>query len=205
MLCVANRKQHTALESIVLSAGSARCGKEAYFDQVVNGNPARVGPSQQPVPFIGRKTEMELLNTFFGDSTLLQIFSGRRAGRIGRETAMECIFRPCGDFIETLFTRCCGSCAGEGFQLNASPLCEHRERFGEGYSLALHDKTEDIATDVADPALPTLTLGIDLQTWIRVVVPGTECLVGAPFPTEGEILSDQVDDIRRLSYLFFSI
>ena len=62
----------------------------------------------------------------------------------------------------------------------------------------LHDEAEDVAADVADPALERLPLGIDLQAGPRVVVPGAKRLEAAALAPQRQIAADQVDDVDRL-------
>ena len=45
------------------------------------------------------------------------------------------------------------------------------EGFLEIDILHFHDEREDISADVTNPAFKGLTLGIDLETWTRIVVP----------------------------------
>jgi hypothetical protein len=59
---------------------------------------------------------------------------------------------------------------------------------------ALHHKAEHVAADVADPALPALPLGIDLQTGTRVVMPGAKGHVSAALAAQ---LQDCRQSVRR--------
>ena len=92
-----------------------------------------------------------------------------------------------------------------GTQHDARPLRQHRQGLGEGDALHLHHEAEDVAADVADPAFEGLPLGIDLQAGPAVVVPGAEGHVATALTAKLDIFANQVDDVDRLSNLFFGI
>src|SRR5690606_17945364 len=54
-------------------------------------------------------------------------------------------------------------------------------------TLEPHYEVENVAADVANPALERLTLGVDLQAWPRVVVPGTIGHVDPSLPSQSEV------------------
>ncbi len=84
-------------------------------------------------------------------------------------------------------------------------LGEHRERLGKIDVLDLHREAENVAADVADPALEGLALRIYLQAGAGVVVPGTECFVDAPFATQLQVLAGEIDDVDRLANLILGV
>ena len=91
-------------------------------------------------------------------------------------------------------------------QLDARPIGQHGQGLGEIDPFHLHHEAEDIAADVAGPALPRLPLGIDLQAGPGVVVPGAVGHVAAALAAELQIvLAQQIDDIDRLSNLFLGV
>ena len=90
-------------------------------------------------------------------------------------------------------------------QGDAGPVGQHRHGLGELDAFGLHDEAEDVAADVADPALERLPLGIDLETGARVVVPGAQSDVVAALAAELDDAADQVDDVDRLADLFLGI
>ena len=61
---------------------------------------------------------------------------------------------------------------------------------------------EDVAAEVADPALERLPLRIHLEAGARVVVPGAEALVIAAFVAQRDVFSHQLDDVNRPLNLF---
>ena len=90
-------------------------------------------------------------------------------------------------------------------QGDAGPFGQHLHGLAEFDALDLHHEAEDIAPDVADPALERLPLGIDLHAGPRVVMPGAQAHVVAALSAQGDMTSDEVDDVDRLPNLFFSI
>ena len=91
-------------------------------------------------------------------------------------------------------------------QLDARAIGQHGQGLREIDAFHLHDEAEDVAADVAGPALPRLPLGIDLQAGPGVVVPGAMGHVAAALAAERQIvLAQQIDDIDRLSNLFLGI
>ena len=90
-----------------------------------------------------------------------------------KQVTMEQRLGPCHDLINDRFSSrtwaalwaCRGSPRGipafSASILNASPKPV----------LHVAGQAENISSDVADPAFPGLAIGIDLQTWVRVVMP----------------------------------
>ena len=92
------------------------------------------------------------------------------------------------------------------FELDARAVGQHRQRFGKIDAFDLHDEAEDVAADVAGPALPDLPLGIDLQAGAGVVVPRAEGHVAAALPAKLQVvLADQIDDVDRLPDLLLDV
>ncbi len=77
--------------------------------------------------------------------------------------------------------------AAAGPKRDARPFRQHRQGLREGDALHLHHEAEDVAADVADPALERLPLGIDLKAGPGVVVPGTERHVATALAAELDI------------------
>ena len=95
--------------------------------------------------------------------------------------------------------------AAVGLQARCRPVGQHGQGLGEVDAFHLHDEAEDVAADVADPALERLPLGIDLQAGARVVVPGAKADVVAALAAELDDAADQIDDVDRLADLFLGV
>ena len=91
------------------------------------------------------------------------------------------------------------------FQRDASAIGQHGQGLGELDAFHLHHEAEDVAADVADPALERLPLGVDLKTGVRVVVPGAKTDVVAALAAKLDHSAHQIDDVDRLPNLFFGI
>ena len=92
-----------------------------------------------------------------------------------------------------------------GSQRDAGPFGQHFQGLAEFDAFDLHDEAEDVAADVADPALERLPLGIDLEAGLGVVVPGAEADVAAALTAQRNVAAHQVDDVDRLADLFLGV
>ena len=81
---------------------------------------------------------------------------------------------------------------------DVGPIGQHGQGLGKLDPFHLHHEAEDVAADVADPALERLPLGIDLQAGAGVVVPGAEGLEVAALAAQRHVAADQIDDVDRL-------
>ena len=90
-------------------------------------------------------------------------------------------------------------------QRNPRLFGQHPQCFPETDSFPLLDKAENIASDVADPAFPGLAIGIDLQTWVRVVMPWADGRKASPLATQIEVTTDQVHDVCRFPNAFLGV
>ena len=68
--------------------------------------------------------------------------------------------------------------------------------------LDLHNEGEDVAADIANPALEGLTRRIDLKAWSGVVMPRATTDVVRALASQRDVPSDKVDDIDRVADLF---
>ena len=91
------------------------------------------------------------------------------------------------------------------FQRDARPIGQHGHRLGKRHAFHLHEKREDIAADIADPAFERLTLGIDLQTGPGVLVPGAEAHVVASLTAQLNMAADKLDNVDSLFDSFFGV
>ena len=91
------------------------------------------------------------------------------------------------------------------FQLNAGPIGQHFQGLAELDAFHLHHEAEDVAADVAHPALERLPLGVDLQAGAAVVVPGAEADVVAALAAQLDMAADQIDDVDRLLDPLFGV
>ncbi len=92
------------------------------------------------------------------------------------------------------------------FDLDARPVGQHGQGLGEIDAFHLHHEAENVAADVAHPALQALPLRIDLQTGPGVVVPRAEGHETAALPAQLQVvLAEQIDDIDRLPDLFLGV
>ena len=89
--------------------------------------------------------------------------------------------------------------------LDARPVGQHLQGLAELDALHLHHEAEDVAADVADPALERLPLGIDLEAGAGVVVPGAEADVVAALAAQLDVAADQIDDVDRLLDPLFGV
>ena len=106
--------------------------------------------------------------------------------------------------------RSAGSTAGDArplglLQRDAGPIGQHGQGLAELDAFHLHHEAEDVAADVADPALERLPLGIDLQAGPRVVVPGAQGHVAAALAAKLHVAAHQIDDVDRLPDLFLGV
>ena len=99
---------------------------------------------------------------------------------------MEQRLGPCHDLINRLFLVTYLGCfmgLSRVAQRNPRLFGKHPQCFPETDSFTLLDKAEYISSDVADPAFPGLAIGIDLQTWVRVVMPWADGRKASPLAT----------------------
>ncbi len=92
-----------------------------------------------------------------------------------------------------------------GLHFDASTFRQKLHCFAKINPFALHHEAEDIASDIANPTLPTLTFSVDLHTGTSIVVPRAEGNKVPTLPAQLQISSDQIDDVDRLANLFFKI
>src|SRR5262245_45256446 len=90
-------------------------------------------------------------------------------------------------------------------KLDAGPVGQHLQGLAKIAALALHYEAKDIAADIADPALPRLPVGIDLQAGAAVVMPRAAAHKAAAGSAQLEVLAHQLDDIRRLADLLLGV
>ena len=88
---------------------------------------------------------------------------------------------------------------------DSRPIGEHFQGLAELDPLHFHHEAEDVAADVADPALERLPLGIDLEAGAGVVVPGAQADVVAALATQLDVAADQIDDVDRLLDPLFGV
>jgi hypothetical protein len=86
-----------------------------------------------------------------------------------------------------------------GWQRDAGPVGQQLQGFPKPDPLAFHHETERVAAQVAHPAFPRLALGIDLEAGFRIIMPGTEAHEDPALSAQGQIATDQIDDVRRLA------
>ena len=77
--------------------------------------------------------------------------------------------------------------------------------FAELQAFGPHHEAEDVAADVADPALERLAIGIHLQAGPAVVVPRAEADEVAALAAQLHVAAHQVDDVDRLANLLLGI
>ena len=90
-------------------------------------------------------------------------------------------------------------------QRDSHPIGQHLQGFAEFDPFDLHHEAEDVAADVADPALERLALGVDLEAGARVVVPRAEADVVAALAAQLDVAPDKIDDIDRLLDPFLGV
>jgi hypothetical protein len=90
-------------------------------------------------------------------------------------------------------------------QRDSRLIGQHGQRLGKGHALHLHDEAENVAADVADPALEGLPLGIDLQAGAAVVVPGAQGHIVPARTPQLDVFPDQIDNVDRLLDTVFSV
>jgi hypothetical protein len=74
------------------------------------------------------------------------------------------LLRPGHCLVEnSLFVRIAAGWSTSPGEANSRSLGQHGQRLGERHVFHLHHEAEDVAADVAHPALKGLALGIDLQ------------------------------------------
>ena len=96
--------------------------------------------------------------------------------------------------------RCAGRLERHTGHLGQDPQCLRKLD-----AFVSHDETKDVATDIADPTLPRLTRGIDLQAGARVVVPGASCHEQSPLCPERKISPHELANVDRLAHALLSI
>ena len=211
-LGVANREQHAAFEAVVKAPAAGRPGQQA--DRLQRPCPLRAAADllEDPVAIRGRKAEVELLDALRRDAAVEEIFSCRLG--LGR-FQQALVILPLGPghcLVERSLVcrRQARRLAFAGFAMrlfqgNAGAIGQHGQRLGKLDALHLHHEAEDIAADVADPALERLPLRVDLKAGVRIVVPWAEADEIAALAAELDYSAHQIDDVDRLSDLFFGI
>ena len=91
------------------------------------------------------------------------------------------------------------------FDLDSRPIGQHLQGLAELDPLHLHHEAEDVAADVADPALERLPLGVDLEAGPGVVVPGAEADEVSALAAELDVAADEIDDVDRLLDPLFGV
>jgi hypothetical protein len=69
----------------------------------------------------------------------------------------------------------------------------------------LHGEAEDVATEIANPALPALAIWINLQARASVVMPWTARNKPPTLAAQIETASHQVDNVDGATNTFFQI
>jgi hypothetical protein len=205
---VADRKHHPAAKSIVQPAALLALADQV--DRPQHGRRVRRWrrPVEQPLPIVGRIADAPRPHALGRDAALFDI-PPRDGPLVPLQQALMKLFRrPFQSLVERLLV--VGTSRRDlGLrnrrQLNAGAIGEHLDRFAKADPLALHDEAENVAADVADPALPRLPFGIDLQAGPRVVVPGAERHIVPPLPAQFQVATHQVGDIHRLPDAFLGV
>ena len=173
------------------------------------------GTLEDPARLRGREAQVKSLDALGGDAAVLaDIFAPARprARRAGTRDIGCC--GPGHGLVEGAFVgarrgrggRGSGGSGRAGFcKVTPARSASMARASGNSTPFGLHDEAEDVAADVADPALERLPLGIDLETGARVVVPGAEADVVAALAAELHDAADQVDDVDGLADLFLGI
>ena len=86
-------------------------------------------------------------------------------------------------------------CAPSTGEIDAGPLGELLEGFAEFDLLHSHQKAVHVTADVTHPAAERLPLRIDVEAWLRVVVPGAEADKILPLPAERDVGGNQIGDV----------
>jgi len=200
ILRVADGKQQSAPETVV-QAPVLRAGQ--YADRLQHPCSGRRTPSatEEPIGLVRREAQMELLEALGRDFTVLEIPAGRLGLRRAEEAFVVLGLGPGHGPVQrplVLAAHLGGRRRGLGFprfpagfrratrsgrsprlQLDSRPIGQDGQGLGEADPLHLHHEAEDVAADVAHPALERLSLGVDLEAGPRVVVPGTEAQIEA--------------------------
>jgi hypothetical protein len=90
-------------------------------------------------------------------------------------------------------------------QGNTGSLAQDSHRLDEFDPFSPHDEIEDVSADIANPANPTLSCRIDLQTGPIVIMPGAVTDIVAPLPAQFRIAPNQVNDIVGLLDTVFGV
>ena len=195
-LGVADRKQHPAAEAVVEAAAAGRPGQHADGLQHPCARP-RLPPARLQDPVAHPSGEKPRWNCSMLSAVMprsLEISSGRLGlGRFAagtRDTASRP--RPSPGRASACRSAGCRrlrrpGVRGAASQGDARPIGQHGQGLGELDAFHLHDEAEDVAADVADPALERLPLGVDLEAGARVVVPGAEADVVAALAAELDV------------------
>ena len=90
-------------------------------------------------------------------------------------------------------------------QGDTGSLAKDSHRLNKFDSFSSHDEIENVSAYIADPADPTLSCRVDLQTGAVVIMPGAVADVVAPLPAQFRITPNQVNDIVGLFDTVFGV
>ena len=116
---------------------------------------------------------------------------------------MELLLRPLQRLIERLLVAWRPGGRGLSIRTNvdAGSLRQRAQCLGKLYALSAHDEAEDIATDVAYPALPGLPLRVYLHAGSGVVMPRTDADINSALATKIDVAAYQFHEIDGLGAL----
>ena len=235
---VADRKQHAALETVVIASALGRSGQNADrfqnfraaggFSGIARGA-ALADLLQNPIAIQRAEAQVEFFDALGRDSPFCEILpAGFGLGRL-QQAVVILLFGPGHRLIERTLVELGGGSGGNAvifvghiarsvrrnaglsscglgpFDGDAGPIGQHFQGLAELDAFHLHHEAEDVAADVADPALERLPLGIDLQRGLGVVVPGAEADVVAALAAQLDMAADQIDDVDRLLDPLFGV
>jgi hypothetical protein len=80
---------------------------------------------------------------------------------------------------------------------------QHPERFRKCHTFLLHQKTKNITTQIAHPALPTLPVRIDLHARMPIIVPRAPGHKTTTLPAQLQVAADDIDNVDRKANAIF--
>ena len=193
-LRVADREHHPVAEAVVVPAALLPLDGQASAGEQFCGKSRRRRLPQEPVPGRRGVAELESLDRLEVQAAVAEVGAGRFGVGGAAEVVGKSVAGPVEDFVERfpLVNRDCAPSTGE---IDAGPLGELLEGFAEFDLLHSHQKAVHVTRDVAHPAAEGLPLRIDVEAWLRVVVPGTEADKIFPLQAERDVRGNEIGDV----------